>query len=103
MKENLAKLYAGVNTIIYVNDARKYKYNGNDGSSSECTVNILDVENVAKKLLVVDLLYDEVVLIPLAILSRIEDLAGLLGNLHHLKELLRGDHHRLLAQDILSL
>ena len=46
MKENLAKLYAGVNTIIYVNDARKYKYNGNDGSSSECTVNILDVENV---------------------------------------------------------
>ncbi|MCR5539543.1 MAG: hypothetical protein K6F71_01720, partial [Ruminococcus sp.] len=46
MKENLAKLYAGINTIIYVNDARKYKYYGDDGSSSECTVNILDVENV---------------------------------------------------------
>lgn len=46
MKENLAKLYAGINTIIYVNDARKYKYYGDDGSTSECTVNILDVENV---------------------------------------------------------
>ncbi|SEL40570.1 hypothetical protein SAMN02910353_02538 [Ruminococcus sp. YRD2003] len=46
MKENLAKLYAGINTIIYVNDAREYKYYGDDGSSSKCTVDILDVENV---------------------------------------------------------
>lgn len=46
MKENLAKLYSGIYTIVYVDDARKYKYCGDDGSSSKCIIDILDVENV---------------------------------------------------------
>ena len=46
MKGNLAKLYSGINMIVYVDDTRKYKDRPDDGSSSECIIDILDVENV---------------------------------------------------------
>ena len=54
MKKNLAKLYAGINTIIYVNDARTYKYWDEKNDSKECIISPLDVENVIGDLRVCD-------------------------------------------------
>ena len=54
MKKNLAKLYDGINTIIYVKDTRTYKYWDEKNDSKECIVSPLDVENVKGDLKVCD-------------------------------------------------
>ena len=60
------------------------------------------MEHIAQGLLVVELLHGQVILVPAAVLPGIEDLTGLLGDFHHVQQVLAAHHHGLLAQHVLA-